>query len=68
MFVNIACCIDADVLSELQLNAVLMHSSVPCLLVGQTIETKRVFRNDDCWLFWSSTELVNTKLELVTEV
>jgi len=42
--------LNAKLLSELQLNVVLIQSLEHCLLVGQTTETKLVLWNDDCQL------------------
>jgi len=56
---------DANLLSELQLNVVLIQSLEHCLLVGQTTKTKLVLWNDDCQVLWSCIRLVNTQQGLV---
>lgn len=61
-------CIDADLLSELQLDVVLIRSLERCLLVGLATETKLVLWNDDCQVFWPSIKRVNTQQGLVTSV
>jgi len=60
--------IEAYLLSELQLNVVLIQSLEHCLLVGQTTETKLVLWNDDCQVFWSCIRQVNTQQGLGTNV
>jgi len=60
--------IKAYLLSELQLNVVLIQSLEHCLLVGQTTETKLVLWNDDSQILWSCIRHVNTQQGLVTNV
>jgi len=58
--------IEAYLLSELQLNVVLIQSLEHCLLVGQTTETKLVLWNDDYQILWSCIRRANTQQGLVT--
>jgi hypothetical protein len=57
--------IDANLLSNLQLNVVLIQCLERRLLVGQTTETELVLWIDDCQVLWSCIRRVNTQQGLV---
>jgi len=57
--------IEVNLLSELQLNVILIQSLENCMFVGRTTETKLVLWNDDCQVLWSCIRRVNTQQGLV---